>query len=113
MRNRCNLALRESVATLAPVAGGRGKMAMAQEQTHPLDAEIRAYDELKAELEKAYAGKFVVIKDGKLVGAWDTLDAAAQQAVVRFGRGPYLIRQVGAPRPTLPASVLYRPIAAI
>ena len=86
-------------------------MAMAIEQTHPLAAEIQAFDERKAELEKSYPGKFVVFKDGELFGAWDTLDAAAQAAVLRFGRGPYLIRQVGAPRPTLPASVLYRNIA--
>lgn len=87
-------------------------MSMAQEQSQPLETEIRAYENRKAELERTYSGKFVVFKGDDLVGAWDTLDAAAQQAVARFGRGPYLIRQVGAPRPTLPASVLYRPSAA-
>jgi len=89
-----------------------GMAAREDDQEHPLAQEIRAFDARKAELEKAYAGKFVVFKDGELIGAWDTLDAAAQQAVLRFGRGPYLIRQVGALRPTLPASVLYRNIAA-
>lgn len=70
--------------------------------------EIAAYEAQRADLERTYLGKFVVFKDGKLIGAWDTLDAAASAAVAQFGRGPYLIRQVGAPAPTLPASVLFR-----
>ena len=74
-----------------------------------LQTEIQAYEIQRAELEKAYFGKYVVFKGEELIGAWDTLDAAAAAAVARFGRGPYLIRQVGAPPPTLPASVLFRP----
>lgn len=85
---------------------------MADNMTHPLDLDIKAYESKRAELEKTYLGKFVVFKDGKLVGAWDTLDAAASEAVRQFGRGPYLIRQVGVPAPTLPASVLFRREAA-
>ena len=84
---------------------------MAAEENHPLEAEISAFESRQQELEKAYSGKFVVFKGGELIGAWDRLDAAAQAAVVRFGHGPYLIRQVGAPRPTLPVSVLYRSAA--
>lgn len=76
---------------------------------NPLDLEIKAYERREKELEQLYPGKFVVFKGDELIGAWDTLDAAANAAVARFGRGPYLIRQVGAPRPTLPASVLFRP----
>jgi hypothetical protein len=74
-----------------------------------LSAEIKAFDDRTDELEKNYFGKFVVFKGEEFVGAWDTLDAAAAAAVARFGRGPFLIRQVGAPRPTLPASVFFRP----
>ena len=84
---------------------------MATETMNPLDAEIEAYEKQLPDLEKNHMGKFVVFKNGDLVGAWDTLDSAAASAVARFGRGPYLIRQVGAPRPTLPASVLFRRIA--
>jgi hypothetical protein len=73
-----------------------------------LDQEIAAYEKQLPELQKIYLGKFVVFKGGELIGAWDTLNAAAAEAVARFGRGPYLIRQVGSPRPTLPASVLFR-----
>ena len=73
-----------------------------------LATEIEAFEAQRAELEKTYMGKFVVFKGAELVGAWDTFDAAATEAVSRFGRGPYLIRQVGAPPLTLPASVLFR-----
>ena len=82
---------------------------MATQANNPLDTEIKAYEQKLPELEKTYPGKFVVFKGDEFVGAWDTLDAAAGAAVLKFGRGPYLIRQVGAPPPTLPASVLFRP----
>ena len=81
---------------------------MTNDAAHPLETEIRAYETRKAELDKTYPGKFVVFKGSDFVGAWDTLNAAAAEAVARFGRGPYLIRQLGAPPPTLPASVLFR-----
>jgi hypothetical protein len=74
----------------------------------PLSTEIDAYESRKEELERLYPRKFVVFKGADLVGAWDTLDAAAREAIARYGRGPYLIRQVGGPPLRLPASVLFR-----
>ena len=41
------------------------------------------------------------------VKVFDDFEATAEEAVRRFGRGPYLIRQVAAPPVTLPASVMY------
>lgn len=79
-----------------------------ESKADPLAAEIHAFESQKDELERTYMGKFVVFKGDQLVGAWDTLNAAAAEAVARFGRGPYLIRQVGAPPASLPASVLFR-----
>ncbi len=81
---------------------------MAERPETTLADEILAFDNLRADLQKNHMGKYVVIRDGQLAGAWDTLDAAATDAVIKFGRGPYLIRQVGAPDPSLPASVMYR-----
>ncbi len=78
--------------------------------TMPLEREIEAYEKRQAELETTYFAKWVVFRDQQLVGAFDTLDAAASEAIRRFGRGPYLIRQVGAPPVVLPASVLYQPV---
>jgi hypothetical protein len=43
----------------------------------------------------------------QLVALYSTFEAAAEEAVRRFGRGPYLIRQIGAPPLILPASVMY------
>jgi len=59
--------------------------------------EIATFDRMKIDLQKHHMGKYVVIKNVALVGIWDTFDSAAQEAVSRFGRGPYLIRQVGSP----------------
>lgn len=75
-----------------------------------LSEEIAAYERRRGELEMDYLGKWVVFHDEELVGTYETFEAAAESAVERFGRGPYLIRQVGAPPLQLPASILYRPV---
>jgi hypothetical protein len=77
-----------------------------------LDDEIAAFAVMRTELEREHMGKWALVHDRELVATFDTFDAAAQDAVRRFGRGPYLIRQIGAPRMTLPASVLYQPAHA-
>lgn len=69
--------------------------------------EVAAYEEMQSALESEHIGEWALIRDGKLVQVYDSFDAVAEDAVRRFGRGPYLIRQVGAPPVTLPASVLY------
>lgn len=73
-----------------------------------LDQEISAYEGMSAELEAHHMGKWVLIHDLKLVAIFDSFESAAKKAVRQFGRGPYLIRQVGAPPLTLPASVMCR-----
>lgn len=77
-----------------------------------LSAEVAAFDAQKAELEERYDGKWVVFHHGDLIGSFDTLNAAAAEALRRFGLGPYLIREVGAPPLSLPASVMFRPTDA-
>ncbi len=74
--------------------------------------EIAAYDAMRADLEARYLGKWALVHDRVLVGTYDSFEDAAKEAVHRFGRGPYLIRQIGAPPITLPASVMYRPLHA-
>ena len=78
-----------------------------------LDKEIAAYDRMRSHLETEHFGKWIVMRDEELVGSYDDFEEAADQAVRRFGRGPYLIRQVGEEPITLPASILYRPVNAI
>lgn len=72
-----------------------------------IDTEIIAYEKMREKLETEHMGKWVLLHQEKLVNIYNTFDAAAEDAVRQFGRGPYLIRQVGAPPVTLPASVMY------
>lgn len=74
-----------------------------------LDHEIAAYDTMRADLESHHMGQWVLIHDEKLINVFPSFDEAAEVAVRDFGRGPYLIRQVGAPPITMPASVMYHP----
>jgi hypothetical protein len=77
-----------------------------------LDREIAAFDAMRGELESHSLGKWVVFYDQKLIGLFESFEAAAEEAVKNFGSGPYLIRQVGEPPVTLPASVMYHPVHA-
>jgi hypothetical protein len=56
-------------------------------------------------------GKWVVFKGAALVAIYDTFEVAAEDAVSRFGRGPYLIRQIGAAPIVIPVSLMYNPDA--
>ncbi len=71
-----------------------------------LKEEIAAYEEMRDDLELDHFGKWVIVHDKELAGTYDSFELAAEDAVKRFGRGPYLIRKVGASPITLPASVL-------
>lgn len=77
-----------------------------------LGKEIAAYERLRDMVETDHFNEWVVVYGEKLVGTYESFEAAAEDAVGRFGRGPYLIRRVGAPPLTLPASLLYRPAHA-
>jgi hypothetical protein len=70
-----------------------------------LETEIRAYEAKREELERHYKGKFVVFHGEDFVGAYDNFNKAATEAVRLFGRGPYLIRQVGVAVPPISASL--------
>jgi hypothetical protein len=69
--------------------------------------EIAAYEKMRNELEAQHMGEWVLVHDLQLIGVYGSFETAAEEAVRRFGRGPYLIRQVGAPPVTLPASVMF------
>lgn len=75
----------------------------------PLDIEIAAYQEQAARLETSHPGKWVVFKNAALIDVYESFDDAAKDATSQFGRGPYLIRQIGAPPIVIPVSVAYNP----
>ena len=72
--------------------------------------DIAAYEAMQAELEAKHPGDWVLVHDRVVIGTYPTFNKAAQDAVARFGRGPYLIRQIGAPPVRLPASVMYHAV---
>ena len=74
-----------------------------------LDSELAAFEGMRAGLESRHMGQWVLIHNQELVGNFASFEDAAKSAVVKFGRGPYLIRQVGASSVVLPASVMYIP----
>ena len=77
------------------------------EEHDPLDAEIEAYDRIKAHLEATEKGKWAVVADQKLWRTFDTFHEAASAAEENFGDRTFMIRRVGSkPAPT-PSSVLF------
>jgi hypothetical protein len=78
-----------------------------------LTDEIAAYEAMRLDLESGHLGEWALVHDKQLIGTYETFDSAAREAVHQFGRGPYLIRQIGAAELTLSASVMYNPMYAI
>ena len=76
-----------------------------------LSDNIKAYEAMRDELECDHTGEWVVVYDRELAGIYPDLEAAADEAVAKFGRGPYLIRQIGLPPPALSSSMLHRAIS--
>ena len=75
-----------------------------------LKKNIKAFEKMRGKLEAEELRRWVVFHDQEFIGAFDSFHDAAVEAVRLFGRGPYLIRQVGAQPLRLPASILYRPV---
>ncbi len=59
-----------------------------------LREELEAYEKMKAELLEKYRGKVVVIKDGRLVGVYDSEEEAFKDVLERYGFVPVLIKRV-------------------
>jgi hypothetical protein len=72
-----------------------------------LDDEIAAFNAIKETLEASHRGEWAVVHGRALIGTFQSFQQAANLAIKSFGRGPYLIRQIGVPPVPLPVSVLY------
>ena len=72
-----------------------------------LDREYAVFNGIKEQLEKEHHLKWVVIHEDEFVGTFEDFEDAAVTAIRRFGRGPYLIKRIGAPAMTLPPSLQY------
>lgn len=73
-----------------------------------IDKNIEAFEKMRNELEKEHLGKWVLFHDAKLIGLYDTFEAAGEVAGQKFGADPCLIREVGVSSLTLPVSVMVR-----
>ena len=73
-----------------------------------LSQNIKAYEAMQAQLEADCLGRWVIFYNAKLIDDFESFDVAAVAAVEKFQRGPYLIRQVGAPPARLSPSLLFR-----
>ena len=60
-----------------------------------LDENIAAYENMRGFLETEHFGKWVLFYNQEFIGAYDEFEEVAQEAVSRFGRGPYLMRRPG------------------
>ena len=74
-----------------------------------LDQEIKAFEAMKAELERGHLGEWALVYGDELIGTFDTFEEAGVVAGQRFGRGPYLIRQIGALPERLPSAAIRGP----
>ena len=77
-----------------------------------LSREIATYDRLREQFEAEHPGEWVVIHGEDIAGYYESFDAAAKAAVGRFGSGPYLIREIGAPPLRVRVSALHVPATA-
>ena len=74
-----------------------------------LGSEIEAYAEQKEELERNHPGKWIVFRDRQVVKVFDSFADADDWVLDTYGRGPCLVRKVGASPPVLPSSLWPRP----
>lgn len=78
-----------------------------------LQKDIAAFMRRKTELEADHAGEWVVFHRGQFIDAFPDFESAAAAAVERFDKGPYLIRQVGAPPVPLSGGMIFTPTHAL
>ena len=78
-----------------------------QNEILQIEKEKIAYEAMQEELEANHWGEWVLVYDMKLIGTYESFHDAAEVAVERFGRGPYLIKQVGEGPITLPPVLLF------
>ena len=71
-----------------------------------LKKELEFFEQERADLLKAHAGKHVLIKDQKVVDTFDTLEDAYRKGLQTFGVAPFLIRRVEKAQQTQQAPAL-------
>ncbi len=62
--------------------------------TQPLQDELNVFQQLEKELIASHPGKYVLIKDSKMIGAYNSQSEAISEAYSRFGNVPFFIKQI-------------------
>ena len=78
-----------------------------KEEKKLLEKELSFFNKNKQEYTDQYKNKFLLIKEEKLEGSFDTDEQAYKAGVEKFGNKPFLIKQVLENEPTLTISALY------
>ena len=73
--------------------------------------QVEAYDRMKENFERDHKGKWVVVFNEEAVGFYFSFEDAAEEAVRKFGRGPYLIKEVGSSDQVILPSSAYQAMA--
>lgn len=60
----------------------------------PLEQERKFFTSHQSEWQKAYSGKFVLVKGEALSGVFDSDATAVSEGIRRFGLEPFLVRNV-------------------
>ncbi len=58
-----------------------------------LDIERQYFDQHQEELLRQYPGKFVIIRDERVIGSFDDLKQALSAGAQQFGLSPFLVRR--------------------
>ena len=69
-------------------------MSFVAQLSEEIRRELEAYRRMEEELLREHEGKVVLIKDGKLVGVYDSEEEAFRAALEKFGPVPVLIKRV-------------------
>ena len=78
-----------------------------------ISKQIEAYEEMREELEAQHYREWVVFHGGKFEGAYPSFEEAADDAARKFGRSPFLVRQVAAPPVRLSSTLQFGTIHAV
>ena len=70
------------------------------------EIERATFERHRKDLEKTHPEDHWVLVRGQAVEVYTTFEEAAQEAVTRYGNGPYMIRQVKQAPIVLPSSIM-------
>ena len=76
-------------ASLPRILGGK-----VDQMLELLDTEVETYERHREELLGHAEGKFVLVRDDKVVGVFDSKMDAIAQGYQRFGNVPFLVKQI-------------------